>query len=279
MREIQPSMKDSINSIKISILLPTRGRQQMLKRSIMSLIDRATSAAEIEILLGFDSDDSDSWEYFQHDIAPELDRQDVTYTCLEFDPLGYEKLHIYVNTLAAAAIGDWLVFWNDDAVMQDQGWDKVILSHSGRFCLQAFNTHNLHPYSIFPVVPRAWYQLFDRLSLHQLNDAWLSQVAWMLDIVQRIDVRVEHDRFDLTGNNKDQTFQSRRIFEGNPKDPRDFNHVSYRAQRFNDATKIAKYLSEQGIDMTRWDRICRGEQDPWDTMIACDVNKQIVRLP
>jgi hypothetical protein len=272
-------MKDSAHNIKISILLPTRGRQQMLKRSIMSLIDNASCADQIEILLGFDSDDPESFEFFQHDIGPELDQHAVTYTCLGFDPLGYEKLHVYVNTLAGSANGEWFVFWNDDAIMQQEGWDSVILSHSGKFCLQAFDTHNMHPYSIFPVVPREWFQLFDRLSNHQLNDAWLSQIAWMLDIVERIDVKVDHDRFDLTGNNKDQTFESRRIFEGNPKDPRDFNHVSYRSQRFNDANIIAQYLSAKGLDMTRWDKICKGTQDPWDTMIACDINKQIVRLP
>jgi hypothetical protein len=272
-------MKHSDHQVKISILLPTRGRQQMLKNSIMSLVDTAGTPSQIEILLGFDSDDGESFDYFQQHIAPVLDDLEVTYTCLEFDPLGYEKLHIYVNTLAANANGEWLVFWNDDAIMQDRDWDSVILSHSGKFCLQAFDTHNLHPYSIFPVVPREWFALFGRLSNHQLNDAWLSQVGWMLDIVERINIRVNHDRFDLTGNNKDQTFQARRVFEGNPKDPRDFNYVTYRAERFNDANTIAQHLRKKGIDMTRWDKICSGEQDPWDTMIACDVNKQIMRLP
>jgi hypothetical protein len=70
--------------------------------------------------------------------------------------------------------------------------------------LQAFNTHNRHPYSIFPIVPKEWYNLIGHLSLHQLNDAWLSQIAWMLDIVKQIPVEVLHDRADLTGNNKDE---------------------------------------------------------------------------
>lgn len=264
---------------RISILLPTRGRTEQLDRSISSLIDLASDARSIQWLFGFDKDDTDSYRYCQEHILPKIDQSGGKYTVLGFDPIGYERLNEYVNALADKAQGEWFVFWNDDAVMLDQGWDDVIYSHTGKFVLQAFDTHNKHPYSIFPIVPRKWYEVIGHLSKHQLNDAWLSQIAWMLGIMLRIDVKVEHDRFDLTGKNFDDTFKQRKIFEGNVKDPRDFNYVVNRQIRVGEARTLARWLEGQGQDMSRWRAIEAGKQDPWDLMLASDVNGQMTRLP
>jgi hypothetical protein len=268
----------SDNSIKISILLPTRGRTQQLYNSVKSLIATADDSESIEWLFGFDSDDISTFQWFENNVIPMIKESNSTYTCLQFQPLGYERLNEYVNALAAAAEGNWFVFWNDDAVMQTQGWDTVINSYTGQFCLQAFDTHNLHPYSIFPIVPREWFDIIGHLSLHQLNDAWLSQIAWILDIVKRIDVKVTHDRFDLTGNNNDSTYQKRKIFEGNIDDPRDFNYVNNRVARFKEVSAIAEYLKSKGHDMSRWNDILAKRVDPWDKMLAADVNNQVGRI-
>jgi hypothetical protein len=39
---------------------------------------------------------------------------------------GYDSLHEYYNELASKATGDWLMLWNDDAVMETEGWDEKI---------------------------------------------------------------------------------------------------------------------------------------------------------
>lgn len=268
----------SNNTTKISILLPTRGRTEQLLRSVGSLIDTADSPEEIEFLFGFDNDDLETVEWFQEHVIDKLDARNCEYTCMQFEPLGYERLNVYVNTLAEHAEGDWFVFWNDDAVMETCGWDTVIKSYTGRFCLQAFDTHNLHPYSIFPIVPREWLSVMGHLSKHQLSDAWMSQIAWMLDIVERIDVKVRHDRYDLTGNNLDSTFKNRKIFEGNVGDPRDFNHVNNRVTRFKEAQKIANYLKSKGVVTDHWDNVLAQKVDPWVKMLAADVNHQITKI-
>ena len=256
----------------ISILLPTRGRTTQLDKSVSSLINLADNPTGIQWLFGFDNDDIDSFNWFQENTLPKIEESGGVYTCLSFQPLGYIRLHEYVNRLASYATGDWFVFWNDDAVMKTQGWDKEITSHTGTFCLQAFDTHNKHPYSIFPIVPKEWYNLIGHLSQHQLNDAWLSQIAWMMDIVKQIPVEVEHDRYDLTGNNKDATFASRIIYEGNPDDPRDFNYVDNRKARFEEANKISAHLLEKGYQMEHWKNVCTHKANVWEKMIAVDVN-------
>jgi len=262
----------------ISLLIPTRGRREMLLDSVTSLIDNAAHAERLEWLFGFDEDDTDTYTWFNENVEPVLTQSRGTFSVMAFEPLGYENLHQYVNSLAEAAEGRWFVFWNDDAVMRSQNWDSTIMSHDGRFVLQAFDTHNKHPYSIFPILPREWFEVIGHLSGHQLNDAWVSQIAWMLDIVERLDVKVDHERFDLSGKNNDETYQKRRIYEGDLNDPKDFNHANFFRQRLEEAEKLANHLRTRGDDITVWEEIKAGKRDPWEKMLAFDVNKQMRRL-
>ena len=258
--------------------MPTRGRTDMLLRSIGSLLAYADDNSQIEWLFAFDSDDADSNLWCQENILPEIAQQNSTYAVYEFEPMGYHNLNVYLNNLAEHAVGDWLVFWNDDAVMQDPGWDTAILQQNDRFCIQAFDTHRKHPYSIFPIVPRQWFEILGHLSQHSLNDAYISQIAWMLDIMHRLDIRVDHQRFDLTGANNDTTYRKRIVLEGNPNSPVDFNHIDQRRRRLDDAQKIAAYLRSQGVDMQHWDEVLAGQRDPWKKMMESDVNNQMMRI-
>lgn len=262
----------------IAILLPTRGRDGMLERSVKSLIDLADIPVRIQIMFGFDKDDEVGTKYFVDELQPWLDENKISYTAMTFNPLGYIRLNEYVNELARKSDARWLVFWNDDAVMKTQGWDTKIMDWEGQFKLLAFHTHHDHPYSIFPIVPRAWLDLLGYLSPHQISDAWLSQQAYMLDIWQRIEVDVLHDRHDLTGNNNDATFQHRPMLEGNPKDPNDFHSVKQMGIRHQDAWKIAGYLDSLGYDMSFIKNVFAGTQDPWEKLAKNDVNKQMVQF-
>lgn len=246
----------------------------------MSLVETAAKADSLQLLLAFDDDDEQGQQYFVDKIAPRLDDNGVNYTSLVFERMGYTRLNEYVNGLAEQARGRWMMFWNDDAVMETQGWDREIVKHDGNFSVLRMPTHNEHPYAIFPIVPSEWYDIFGYLSDHQISDAWISQIAYMLDIMTNIDVKVVHDRHDLTGNNLDETFKERQMFEGNPSDPRDFNHVSWRQRRWLDADRICRKLQVDGRDMSWFLAVKEGRQDPWEKMMSAeyDPNKQIARF-
>ena len=263
----------------IAILLPTRGRADSLERSIRSLVELADNIGRVQIMFGFDNDDEVGVKHFQDVVQPYLDSHSVEYTAMSFAPMGYIRLNEYVNALAQASDARWLVFWNDDAIMHSGSWDTSIMNYEGQFKLLAFDTHNKHPYSIFPIVPRAWLDLLGYLSPHQISDAWLSQQAYMLDIMERTDISVEHDRFDLTGNNHDETFQNRPMLEGNPLNPLDFHSIKNTNLRMEDAAKIAMYLEkEKGISMKFFADVFRGQQDPWEKLKLNDVNKQMMQF-
>jgi hypothetical protein len=251
----------------ISVLLPTRGRREVLKSSLESLISKASDPERVELLLGIDDDDEGVKEYIEKEIAPMLREHRVECRANIFKPLGYENLHVYVNTLAGSATGDWLFFWNDDGVMVTEGWDDVIRSYTGQFKLLApRDNHDGHPYAIFPIVPRDWFTLIDHLSQNAQNDAWLSHIAYMLDIFERIDVEFIHDRADITGNNNDPTFQNRKYMEGNPTDPKDFGHPGMQQARVATAYKIAWFLNKIGQHSDWWDNVVAGKQDPFAKM-------------
>lgn len=256
------------NTVTISILLPTRGRTTMLKNSLESLLKTASNTQRLEFILGLDDDDTVTMEYVKSEITTLMAPYQVESRAQVFKPLGYENLHVYVNTLASTATGQWMFFWNDDAIMQTQGWDDVIASHTGEFkLLGPRDNHNGHPYAIFPIVPRDWFILMDHLSQNAQNDAWLSHIAYMLDIFERIPVDVIHDRADLTGNNNDETFQNRKYQEGNPSDPRDFGHANQQQARVASAYKIAWYLEKIGQPSNWWREVTAGKRNPFEKMV------------
>jgi hypothetical protein len=262
----------------IAVLLATRGRTEMLGRSVRSLIELAAQPERLQLMFAFDNDDKTGFDYFDQELQPWLDARDVNYTALKFQRMGYVNLHKYNNAMAKQTNSDWLVIWNDDAVMETQDWDRVIMSYQGQFKLLSFKTHRMHPYSIFPIVPRKWYDLLGYISPHPTQDGWVSQQAYMLDIYQRIEVDVLHDRFDLTGNNGDDIFANRPMLEGKPEDPRDFHSRQMIDLRHRDAARLATYMRSQGISTEFFENIFKGTQDPWEKLAKNDINRQMVQF-
>lgn len=263
----------------ISILLPTRGRTDMLQRSLYSLVDLADDPKSLELLLAFDDDDSDTAKWFQDNIAPHINDVGANYTAYSLPRLGYTRLNEYLNILSAKARGNWLFFWGDDGIIHTPGWDTQISSVKD-FRVLRIPAHNCHPYAIWPIIPRKWYEIIGHFSPHALSDSWISQIGYMLDIMHNLDIESTHDRFDLTGNNNDGTYQERVYFEGNPSDPRDFNHPSWREKRTVEAIKLYEYMKSQGMDTSWFDRVRQGKQNPWEKMISPenDPNRQVAIL-
>jgi hypothetical protein len=263
------------NGIDISILLPTRGRAQALMSSIQSLCTLAEDFTSIEVLFGVDNDDVVGMENMLKNVCPWIEQNNINHKILVFEPQGYNNLNTYVNGLAEHSQGSWLFFWNDDAVMKTLGWDARIRERTGEFKLLSVHTHNDHPYSIFPILPRQWFEILGHISQHSSNDAYVSQIAYYLDIFERIDVHCDHNRYDITGINNDATYQQRRIMEGDPSQPGDFNHPGIVKLRTNDAAKLATWMQDQGLNLTFFVNAWQGQQDPWAKMRANDTNNQV----
>ena len=268
------------HDFNISVLIPTRARTDMLFRSIQTLFDLADNKDRINLVIGFDRDDAKGIDYFSQEIQPWLSEHDIEYSAMIFEPMGYGNLNVYYNWLAKQQSANWYLCWSDDATMDTQGWDTKITEYNDKFKVLKVHTHNEHPYSIFPIVPHKWYELLGILSRHQMPDAEISQMAYMLDIIEIIDVSVTHDRADLTGKQPDATHQNRVCFEGNPNDPRDFHHHARRDQRMKDCATLATYMHSVDPSSTEFFKnVLEGRQDPWEKLAANDINKQQIQFP
>lgn len=265
------------NEYSVAVLLPTRGRTEPLSKSVTSLFERCADKDQIKLILAFDNDDAVGLKHFESVVQPWLDEHDIDYTAVGFERMGYVNLNRYYNELASHADADWYFVWNDDAVMNTQDWDTVIKSYTGQFRLLKIHTHNEHPYSIFPIVPKAWYDLFRHFSRHQMIDAELSQIAYMLDIMEIVDIHASHERADLVGKQEDTTDRERIRFEGNPANPYDFHNRLVVDRRLSDTEIIARHMQSIGLDTDWWERVKVGKQDPWEKLKANDTNRQMVQ--
>lgn len=265
------------NEYSTAVLLPTRGRTDPLTQSVTSLFSLCSNKDQIKLVLAFDNDDTVGLSHFENSLQPWLEDNNINYTAVGFERMGYASLNRYYNELARHATADWYFIWNDDAVMKTQGWDEIIKSYTGQFKLLKIHTHMEHPYSIFPIVPHTWYKLFDHFSRHQMIDAELSQIAYMLDIIQIVDIEAAHERADLVGKNMDETDRARVRFEGNPSNPYDFHNITVTKQRLADTDKISQHMDSIGLDTSWWAKVKTGKQDPWEKLKINDINRQMVQ--
>jgi len=206
----------------LTVLLPTRQRVQLVERSVRSLLSTAHNPANIEIAVAIDQDDTESKQYFESSAWHNLvDQYRSKFQVFETPPWGYAELHNYYNLLARNARGNWLMVWNDDAIMKTNDWDSCVERHNGYVGMLHMVTENYREkFALFPIIPRVWLDIFGCVSLSNSNDSWIQHICLEAQAIQRIEPIVYHDRFDISGNNNDQTYQNRtnqkKIYKSEP---------------------------------------------------------------
>ena len=258
---------------RISVLLPTRGRGELSFKSLKTLWDNADTNDGIEYLIAIDDDDLESVEYYDKTIVPYTKEQDIDLRVWVIKRLGYKKLNEYLNFLGNKSNGHYMMFWNDDAIMETEAWDKEIDQYRDKFRILRMPDQSQHPYSLFPIFPRKWMSLLGTISPQAMSDAWISQIAYLCNIMVNIPVSVIHDRFDLTGNNNDETYRNRPQTDGNREDPMDLNSEQMVLKRYTDCAKIMWYLDEIGDSNDHFEQSLQGKADPWKYQKLNDPNK------
>lgn len=213
----------------ISVLLPSRKRLESLEESINSLRNTANSPTNLEILVACDPDDVPTFKK-----AKKL----VDYAFQTDARYGYSNLHWYYNELSDASTareGDWKLLWNDDAVMTTRGWDDIIsdvtwpyvvadlqseLSDSGHCCFPAVRYEAIEAVGGFS----PWTNHCDTF--------W-QDIGRSTGKIKVVDIFVNHKRFDITGDHKDETY--------------DEGQQGYRSDHYNSPevrAKIAESISK-----------------------------------
>jgi len=197
--------------VLVTVLLPTRCRTSLITRTVESLLSLADDPAQIEIAVAYDEDDAESHDFFSSPAWVDLVSKYGTATQVHKTPIwGYVELHRYYNLLAQHARGQWLLIWNDDALMKSTGWDSMIKREQDHMGMLHMITENYRPkFALFPLIPRKWIDIFGSVSLSNSNDSWIHHICLEANAIKLIDAVVFHDRADLTGNNLDQTYLNR----------------------------------------------------------------------
>jgi len=227
---------------KISILLPTRKRVDTIIKSVGSLLSNAKDPSSIEILIAYDDDDDQSREFFSTTWYPFLEQVGTQTKVFETERFGYLRLYKYVNFLGEQASGDWIMFWNDDALMLTENWDEQIIRQEGFWGLLRMPCVNMnHPFALFPIIPRSWIDFFGKISPVNHSDWWIYNVTAPLNLVRNLPIEVYHDRADVTGKNYDDTFkeQSYAADGKDPSNPEDYSHPDRRQDLLNWVYKLS----------------------------------------
>jgi hypothetical protein len=117
------------------------------------------------------------------------------------------------------------MFWNDDAVMLTNAWDREVLKYPDYFgCLRMQCINHQHPFALFPIIPQGWVKLFKEISPVVHSDWWIYNVTAPLTRMLNIRVDVYHNRADITGGNNDETYRET-SYSADGKDPT--NPVDY----------------------------------------------------
>lgn len=268
-------MMDGEIRYDIAILLATRKRTQALSNSVKSIVEKTDDKSRIQFIFAFDEDDDVGLPYFQENVREWLREQGVNTKFIITERYGYARLNRYYNLMANMAESHWVMMWNDDAIMETQGWDRIVAAYNGQMKVLRVHANNEHPFAIFPIVPRLWVRITGQMSRFQEVDHETSHIAYLLDILETIPVWCTHDRADLTGNNEDETYEQRIYYNHDPNNPNSFYYPKYRDMRLRDADILSTYMKSRGLDTSWWESIKKGEnKTPFAKLVMNDPNRQ-----
>lgn len=104
-----------------SFIIPTRGRPRQLVESVESIFGTAADKDCVEVFLKVDDDDSATIS-----VLPRIVNRNVR-VLIAPRLGGYDDLWVFQSELTRLAVGDWVCYWNDDAIMKcEPPWDRAL---------------------------------------------------------------------------------------------------------------------------------------------------------
>jgi len=209
----------------ISLLLPTRGRPNLVNRLFSSIAETTTRLDQIEVILYVDEDDAGSHHLDSKDfrvvriVGPALSMGGYNSACLE------------------KAQGDVLILANDDMVIRTVGWDDRISAMNAEFEDQIYLAYandlfKKNRFCTFPILSRRTCELLVTPYPAAYRRAFID--VHLFDIFKRL----KHVGFDRIRYRDDLVFEHLHYRTG--KAPYDETYGYGRSGRFaDDPTFIA----------------------------------------
>jgi len=238
-------MLHDVTDRRVSVLVPTRGRPDSLFRSVESLLTLAARTDLVEVLCALDDDDPRLGEVLERLAHLGKLWPETTFVWKILERRGYSRLNEYFNELAADALGEWLLLWNDDAFVETESWDDVICAEPAtRVVCDLLSQLSPH-LCCFPAVRRWAVEAVGGFSPHtpHCDTYWQDLGRAVPNAIDFVQVRVRHERADITGQHNDQTY--REGAGGGGYRTHDFYGARVQAQIAADVLKVSLALVER----------------------------------
>ncbi|MBI5235170.1 MAG: hypothetical protein HY886_02845 [Deltaproteobacteria bacterium] len=230
--------------IDLSILLPTRGRPDRLKKLFESLLRTTTNLRGLEVVLYIDANDVLS----QGVVFPELNVRRV------IRPLG-APMGAMVRECFEASRGRYVMLMNDDVVVRTNGWDAVMLQAFEGFpddiaLVYGNDLDQGERVPTFPVMPRLACGIIDGpcppdyLNLHiesHIFDVFKRLRALGHDRIRYLgDVVFEHMHYTVGKSGVDATYVKK------DQSHDDMLFIGYADERRHAAAGLAGHIASNG---------------------------------
>lgn len=192
----------------ISITMPTRGRIGHLSRAIQSLMDNSINKDKIEFVFRADADDEASIDACASEV------RNLPNAQLWVSPRGrgYLDIHKWTYQLSMMGSGDWIMWWNDDAVMKTPQWDHTLL-HAGVQCwhnvpdvyMMVANTKDRPGCTEFILLRRKTIEILGSIGQSPHADNWMTRVMSALGSMSYIPLEVEHFSGQMTDKTREES--------------------------------------------------------------------------
>ena len=246
---------------RISLLLPTRGRAELLRRFLESVLARSEQPELVEVVVYADADDPAS-HGFQVEglevrtiVGPRASMGDYNTACFE------------------RSRGDIVVLGNDDVVIQTRGWDRKLremhAAMQDRVYLaypnDLFKGRSL---SAFPILSRAACQMLGEPFPRAYRGAFIDY--HLLDIFKRLERR-GHPRLIYL---EDVVFEHMHYRTGKG----DFDEIYGKRDRFGDDDTFLRMRDERNAAAARLLAAIEGEEAPRPTVAAAPTPPELLQV-
>ncbi len=263
---------------RLSVLVPSRGRAELLKFSLDSL---ELEQNGLEALVWLDDDDPQLAKYQQ--FFSDNDRLKLFIK----PRVGYKGFHTMINFLASQASGDWLFLWNDDAYMGSGEWYSTFTEHASLIdpkeepvVLNIWTP--LINRGEFPVVSRKFYELLGHISQNTRCDIWTYKVSHYARIQRQIrGIDLRHRKYGQDPHLGDLEDETRKEVDALYAKSKYLGSLSKGAQRVrhDDTEKILAFANKRHAGFIGLGKlglpVALAMEARGNRLVGYDVNSQI----
>lgn len=184
-----------MNSPLVTVMVPSRGRVQLLERSLLSLRSMAKDPSRVQVVARVDADDRATVEFVNT-------RKDLVSNVITAPRgRGYADLHLMYNDMCKLAQGRFLFLWNDDATLVSHDWDEDLARFDdGKICYINSNLNDGRGRDVylFPIVHRSWYDTTGHFSMSPHNDTYVyNAFCGFPQLFRHSGITIRHDALQL----------------------------------------------------------------------------------